>query len=393
MPGTQKIVVTDKILCCALCRSFLSRPPIKRNSVGGAVCGRCDLPQYVFKDKALERALSYLWFPCIYKPFGCDTVIKFNDEDHEEECDYRQFACPFDCEWKDKFPELSQHLLDSHLIMTENKFLISIGESSVGLFLIKKNAHLYLVKYEYEHSSQKLCYALIYLLRRWEDKPCCNIYITDKDQPINKFQKKNGPCITYPKWLTTKSFNVIDLEYLLRYWNDPDDSLIIEVTPDPEFSARRSGIFPSKPQPPQQNEDESMNLDIQILVEAADQERKYQCLNCDATFTYAEAKKHLDRHGVKLIDRAEGRMTINRESDQLASVLIDNDNIQFQIKWSGDRLDINTTTTAPIDSYLIELGFSVDKQFLLPINDSTTIRIPDYSEFDAYITIKKDSEF
>ncbi|XP_022901805.1 uncharacterized protein [Onthophagus taurus] len=87
-----------EILTCSLCEYYLCSTPIFVSAEGKSVCHRCFaiknqmLPSNFVRHHALEKILTLMLFPCVFRHRGCTKFFRFgsNTTEHEKECSYGQ---------------------------------------------------------------------------------------------------------------------------------------------------------------------------------------------------------------------------------------------------------------------------------------------------------------
>ena len=81
-------------------------------------CPTCKGANVYSRILILEKIYNDLRFPCTFKEFGCDVVLKQKSlKIHEVDCVFQSIKCPINnrCSWKDIVEFLYLHLSDDHI--------------------------------------------------------------------------------------------------------------------------------------------------------------------------------------------------------------------------------------------------------------------------------------
>ncbi|VVB05824.1 unnamed protein product [Arabis nemorensis] len=79
-------------------------------------CATCSLP-ILSRNRAMERVLELLRFPCSNAEFGCSEEVIYDERSaHLERCAFAPCTCPFtSCSFTGSYMDLYEHSVDKHL--------------------------------------------------------------------------------------------------------------------------------------------------------------------------------------------------------------------------------------------------------------------------------------
>lgn len=156
-PSNQNLPPWAKThLKCSSCKNYLSVSPVRINSVGDLICGRC----FVISASGLtansatiayETLAILTKFPCRYDSHGCATYSNFGNDcsRHEQTCQFKTIKCPLgveNCKEDVKPSLILQHCQKTHLTLISNgQFRLSSGDgfNSQRLIVLDGEAFLF----------------------------------------------------------------------------------------------------------------------------------------------------------------------------------------------------------------------------------------------------------
>lgn len=222
-------------LKCADCQGYLSHPPIMKHPELGSVCGYCASfvkNKLYIRNTEYEAIASLMEFPCKNK--GCLQKFTFEHfDDHEENCLYREFDCPFNsntnnCDWKGNSLDLKLHFIDAHpqFFLSTNSFNLELTKNYEENRLFSKNDNLFLVQTKCEMSKCRFWCLIRYIGKPKEGLFKYNLEITEnnnKKENLKRFTTheiavQSDICI----FMDCNSAIEVDLCSMLKFLKIPD---------------------------------------------------------------------------------------------------------------------------------------------------------------------------
>ncbi|KFK34837.1 hypothetical protein AALP_AA5G199500 [Arabis alpina] len=95
--------VNGHVVCSTCCKKLKKK------------CATCKLP-ILSRNRAMERVLELLRFPCPNSDFGCSEDISYGERSiHLEQCAFTPCSCPFtSCDFTASYKDLYKHCVDKH---------------------------------------------------------------------------------------------------------------------------------------------------------------------------------------------------------------------------------------------------------------------------------------